>query len=234
MNEHPYKAEHLEAYTGILTEHNTHNGTFKMDLNSAENPVLERSVDEIESSIELEFCYSISISTLFFHNRQACPLKNSQSEQCHECKDIEDRYFKFAAELDKLQIGDTFKISAALINGKLSELPMRIQSFKDYEPLTAACTEYGLRLPDTEAGIKKKQELVDQSLKAKRDAKKNRKEEKIAAKWQKRKDSIKQYFGKNPNFNQIIIIVVGTTIANQLLPKIFNLVKDIYHSFVSN
>lgn len=234
MNELPYKVEHLEVYTGILTEHNIHDSTFKMELNSADNPVLERSVDVIEASIELEFRYGIIISTLFFHDRLACPLRNSQKEQCHECKDTEDRYFKFEAELEKLQIGDTFKISAALINGKLSELPMRIHSFKDYEPLTAACTEYGLRLPDTEEGIKKKQELVDQSLKAKRDAKKNRREEKIAAKWQKRKDSIKQYFGKKPNLNQIIVIVVGTTIANQLLPKIFNLVKDIYHSFVSN
>ena len=215
MSEHIYKAEHLEVYTGILTEHNIHDSTFKMELNLAENPILKKSVDEIESSIELEFRYGIIISTLFFHDG----------------KGTRDIYFKFEAELRELQIGDTFKISAALINGDLSELPMRIHSFKDYEPLTAACTEYGLRLPDTEEGIKKKQELVDQNLKAKRDAKKNREEEQIAAKWQKRKDSIKQYFGRKPNPNQIIVIVVGTTIANQLLPKIFNLVKVYCHRF---
>lgn len=218
MNEPSYKTDHLEEYRGILTEHNTHSGRFKMELKLADNSVLEKSVEEIESSIELEFCYNLGISTLFFHSGDG--LTNRYNT-----------FSEFTAELNKLQVGDTFKISAALINGKISELPMRIQSFKDYEPLTAACTSE-LRLTDTEEGIKKKQELVDKRLKEEQELVTTREDEKKRAKWQKRKDSIKQYWGKDTNITKIIIIVVGTTIANQI-PNLIKLV-NIYLSFVSN
>ena len=49
----------------------------------------------------------------------------------------------------------------------------------------------------------------------------------------KKKESIKQYFGKRPNTNQIIITAVGTTIANQI-PNIVQFVKYIYRLIVSN
>ena len=75
-----------------------------------------------------------------------------------------DRYYKFEANLDQLQFGDTFKIKAALIHNKKSELPVRVQSFKDYERIEVACTEYWLRLRDTPKGIKKKQKLQEQRL----------------------------------------------------------------------
>ena len=41
MNEQRYKVEHLQDYTGILTNHNWRNGTFKMELKVEDNPVLK-------------------------------------------------------------------------------------------------------------------------------------------------------------------------------------------------
>ena len=73
MNEQRYKAEHLRDYTGILT-HNDTRGSLKMELKVEDNPVLERSVEKNESSIELEFRYNLGTSTLFFHDILKCYL----------------------------------------------------------------------------------------------------------------------------------------------------------------
>ena len=231
MSEERYKEEHLQEYTGILTGHNNHNGKFKMELKVEDNPVLERSIEKIESSIELEFYYNMGLSTLFYHDIHTCPSNYDPYPECHECKDIKDRHYKFEANLHQLQIGDTFKIKAALINGKLSELLVRIQSFKDYEPLTAACTEYSLRLDDTIEGINNKKEIEEQKLQREQERASNEEQAQKEAKRRKRKESIKQFLGKSPNTNQIIVTVIGTTIANQILPRIF---KYIYRLFLSN
>ena len=52
MNQQSYKAEHLQDNTGILTNHDTHNGKFKMELRVEDNSILERSIEEI---IEINF-----------------------------------------------------------------------------------------------------------------------------------------------------------------------------------
>ena len=52
MNEQPYKVEHLQDYTGILTGHENYKGTFKMELKVEDNSILERSIEEI---IEINF-----------------------------------------------------------------------------------------------------------------------------------------------------------------------------------
>ena len=232
MNEHPYKAKDLQDYTGILTSECS-GGTFKMELKLEDNPVLERSVEKIESSIELEFYYNYGLSTLFFHDIHSCPSRYSQDESCAECEKMREIYDIFESNLYHLQFGDTFKIKAALINNRQSELPVRIQSFKDYEPLTVACKENELRRTDTPEGIKKKVELEEQRLQREQDEKANQEQTQKDTRWRKRKDSIKQYFGERPNTNQIIVTVIGTTIANQI-PNIVKFVKYIYRLFVSN
>ena len=44
MNEPPYKAEHLQEYTGILTRPNARNEKFKMELKVKDNPIIETIV----------------------------------------------------------------------------------------------------------------------------------------------------------------------------------------------
>ena len=87
-----------------------------MELKVEDNPVLERSVEKIESSIELEFYYNYGISTLFFHDIHSCPSRYSQDESCAECDKMREIHDKFEANIYFLQVGDTFKIRAALIN----------------------------------------------------------------------------------------------------------------------
>lgn len=230
MSEQRYKKDYLQDYKGILIWE-VGSSIFKMELKLADNPVLKKSVEKIGSSIELEFYYSYEASTAFFHDVRSCPSHYSSNEQCHECEKVREIYDKFEANLHKLQIGDTFKIKAALIHNDQSELPLRIQSFKDYELLIVACEEDWLRLPDTIEGIKKKQELEEERLPREREEESYLKKELREAKWENRKYRFKQYFGKSPNTNQIIVTVIGTTIANQILPRIF---KYIYHLFFSN
>ena len=74
MNELPYKVKDLQDYTGILTQH-VDLDKFKMELKVEDNPVLKKSVEEIDSSIELVFHYNLGTSTLFFHNIHRCPCE---------------------------------------------------------------------------------------------------------------------------------------------------------------
>ena len=100
MSEQPYKAEHLQEYTGILTS-GIGNSRFKMELKVEDNPVLERSVEKIESSIELEFYYDWNPSTSFFHAIFSCP-KHSKNEQCDECDNVKDKYYQTENNLKRL------------------------------------------------------------------------------------------------------------------------------------
>ena len=168
MNERRYKYEHLRLYRGVLTSE-VQNGNFKMELKIEDNPVLEKS-EKIEFSIELEFKFDYLYSLQFFHNIHSC-----QIEKCSECEKVESRYSKFERDISSLQLGDTFEISAALINNGYSELPREIGDFKAYESLLVACPNYysqnTLRLPDTIEGINKKREYFK---KKKREEKKHR------------------------------------------------------------
>ena len=244
MNEQRYNVEDLQEYTGILTHHSQYNERFKMELKVEDNPVLkERWTEKNESSIELEFRYNGGPSTMFFHNGHTC-----ERIECPECERMRKRYDIFHANLHHLQLGDTFSTQAALINNKQSVLPAEIHSFENYQPLLAACTEYWLRLPDTDEGVAKKQEIIDRRLKAEQDAEeqrlqqereaeeKRKEDEEQAqkdAKTRKRNESIQQFFGKRPNLNQIIITAVGTTIANQI-PLVFKGLKYIYRLIFPN
>ena len=78
-----------------------------------------------------------------------------QGVDCPECERMQKMYAIFQANLSHLQFGDTFRITAALINNKQSVLPAELHDFKRYQPLLAACDEYSLRLPDTPEGINK-------------------------------------------------------------------------------
>ena len=231
MNEQPYNAEHLREYTGILTSEFS-GGRFKMELKVEDNPVLERSVEKIESSIELEFYYDWNPSTSFFHAIFSCP-KHSKNEQCDECDNVKNKYYQTENNLKHLQIGDKFRIMAALFKDGRSTLPPEVIDFKNYQPLMVACDKYSLRLPDTPAGISKKYALEQQRLQREQDEKANQEQTQKNTRWRKRKDSIKQYFGERPNTNQIIVTVIGTTIANQI-PNIVKFVKYIYRLLVSN
>ena len=159
MNERRCKPEHLRLYQGVLTS-GVQNDRFKMELKVEENPVLQRS-KEIEPSIELEFIYNYSYSLQFFHNIHSCQIEN-----CSDCDNTQKRYSRFEIDLSSLRLGDTFKISAALINNDYSELPREIGDIKKYQPLLVACPEYynqnTLRLPDTIEGINKKREYMEQ------------------------------------------------------------------------
>ena len=223
MNEQRYKAEDLENYTGILISQFS-NGKFKMELKVEDNPVLERSVEKIESSIELEFRHNLGTSTLFYHNVLSCPLRTRQNEECHECDKYIEKYEIFETNLYQLQVGDTFRIRAALINNRQSELPVRIQSFKDYEPLTVACIENELRRTDSTEGIKKKYELEQQRLQLERETEEKRKEDEEQAqkdaKREKIKEKFQQFFGGSPYITQIIASAIGGVIAGVILTTI--------------
>ena len=127
MNEERYKAEHLQNYRGILTSLNAQNGRFKMELKLEDNPVLKKSVETIEPSIELDFYYNYDHSTLFFHDIHSCSY--NRNENCPECQKMRDVYNIFQTNIYHLKIGDTFKIKAALINNDWSELPRRNPEF---------------------------------------------------------------------------------------------------------
>ena len=235
MNEQPYDQKHLEEYTGILTSHNQHNGRFKMELKVEDNPVLkERWTEKNVSSIELEFRYNGGPSTMFFHNRHTCPTRTN-GEICDECERMQKIYDIFYANLHHLQFGDTFSIQAALINNDQSVLPAEIHSFKNFQPLLAACTGRRLRLDDTPEGNNKRYERDQQRKQLERESEVKRKEDEEQAqkdaKRRKIKESIQQYLGKRPNTNQIIITAVGTTIANQI-PLIFQGLKYIYYFII--
>ena len=131
MNEQPYKKEHLREYIGFLTSKFS-DGKFKMELKVEDNPVLQRS-KEIGSSIELDFKYDYSFSPQFFHNMHSC-----QTANCSKCEEVRGAYFRYELDISNLQLGDTFKISAALINNNCSELPREIRTFKAYGTLLVA------------------------------------------------------------------------------------------------
>lgn len=223
MSEYLLKQEHLQDYTGILTSHNK-NGNFKMALKVEDNPVLKKSIENIESNIELEFYYNIGLSTLFFYDIHSCPNRNGN---CPECEDIKKKHHKFEANLDRLQIGDTFRIQAALVNNKQSELPVKIH-FKAYESIIVACTEYRLRLDDTPEGIKKKVEIEEQRLQREQDKKANEEQARKDARRRKRKESFQQFFGKHPNLNQIIVSAIGGVIAGIILTTIVNPIPRLF------
>lgn len=214
MSEGRYNREHLKPYQGILTSE-VQNGSFKMALKVEDNDILKRS-KEIGDSIELGFKYDYSYSSQFFHNIHLC-----QIEKCSECEEVRTRHYRFKTDLNSLQLGDTFEISAALINNRCSELPREIGNIKLYEPLLVACPDYynqgSLRLPDTPEGIKRKYDLEQQRLQLKREAEERREvDEKQAqkdAKWRKRKEAIHQFFGKSPYITQIITSVIGGLIS---------------------
>ena len=239
MNEQRYKRDHLQDYRGILISQDRHSGRFRMELKVEDNPVLKRSIEKIESTIELEFYHNYGYSTQFFHNIHTCPSIYSRDEKCHECEDMRRIYDRFLLNLERLQFGDTFRIKAALTNNDRSELPVKIQSFKDYERITVACVESYLRLDDTPAGIYKKYGLEQQKLQREREeaAEKEREKEREKAaqeeaaekaKRRKIKEGIQQFFGKSPNINQIIATIVVTTIAYQILPRIFKYISQFF------
>ncbi len=234
MSAYLFKQEHLRVYTGILTSHNKNGGNFKMALKVEDNPVLEKSSENIESSIELEFYYDWRFSTLFFHDMKSCP---NRSGNCPECKNIEDTYYKFTANLDRLQIGDTFSIKAALVNNRQSELPVKIH-FGAYERIIVACVDDQLRLNDTTEGIKKKMEIEEQRLQREQDEKSNEEQARKDTRRRKRKESIQKFLGKRPNLNQIIVSAIGGVIAGIILTTIVNpiprLFRYIYHFLFPN
>ena len=233
MNEQPYKVDHLQDYQGILTYHDQHNGKFKMELKAEDNPVMERWTQKGKSTIELEFRYNGGPSTMFFHNTYAC-----EEIDCKYCERLRERYKIFAANLEQLQFGDTFRIKAALINNNQSVLPAEIHSFENYQPLWVACTEYWLRLDDTPEGNNKRyerqQQIEQQQREAEEKGKENEEQAQKDEKRRKRKESIQQFLGKSPNTNQIIVTVIGTTIANQILPFIFKWLKEMYNLYFPN
>ncbi|MCG8622295.1 MAG: hypothetical protein MJE68_09925, partial [Proteobacteria bacterium] len=154
-----------------------------------------------KSTIELEFRYNLGPSTMFFHNMHTCP-RNLKREDCNECERMRKMYDRFAAKLNDLRFGDTFKIKAALINNDndQSVLPAEVHNFESYQPLWVACTVSSLRLDDTPEGINKKQRAA----------------EKIP-KWRRTKESIQQFLGDRPYITQIIISIIGGLIAGVIL-----------------
>ena len=223
MNEQPYDKEDLAEYTGILTSEFS-NSRFKMELKVEDNPVLKRSVEKIESSIELEFYYDWDPSTSFFHAIFSCP-KHSKNEQCDECDNVKDKYYQTENNLKRLQVGDTFRIMAALFKDRRSTLPPEVIDFKNYQPLMVACTEYQLRLPDTPEGINKKYEREQQRLQREREAEEKRKEEEERAKRNEKWDRIEQWLDKRKNIQKFVFgYLVG------VLPPLIALLLMIYKS----
>lgn len=227
MNEIPYKVKDLQDYTGILTQH-VDSDNFKMELKVEDNPVLKRSVEEIDPSIELTFHHNLGTSTQFFHNIFRCPCtrqseRRNESGRCDKCDKVIETYDIFISNLNKLQVGDTFSIKAALINNKQSELPVRIQSFRDYQRIEVACVDYWLRLTDTPEGINKKYELKEQRLQREREEEDKRREEedkrreeedkrKKREKWER----LEQWLTKYPNILKIGGAILGVTVLNQI------------------
>ena len=237
MTEQRYNAEHLREYTGILTSEFS-GGRFKMELKVEDNPVLKRSVEKIESSIELEFYYDWTPSTSFFHAIFSCP-KHSKNEQCDECDNVKDKYYETENNLKPLQVGDTFRIMAALFKDRRSTLPPEVIDFKNYQPLMVACDEDSLRLPDTPAGINKKYELEQQRLQREREEEEKRieeeekrieeeerqKEEEERAKRNEKWDRIEQWLDKRKNIQKFVFgYLVG------VLPPLIALLLMIYKS----
>ena len=234
MNEQPYKVEHLQEYTGILTSPDARGEKFQMELKVEDNPIMDRWAQKDKSAIELEFRYNGGPSTMFFHNRQTCE-NYLQRVDCNECERIQNMYDIFASKLSRLQFGDTFRINAALINNKQSVLPAEIHNFERYQPLLVACTEYRLRLDDTPEGIKKKHEREQQRLQQEREEEERRREEeekrKIEADKAKRRekwDRLEQRFAKYPYTIAIGIAIIGTSLTYEglrfIVKKIFSLI----------
>ena len=214
MNEQPYKEEHLQEYTGILTSDDARGERFKMELKAEDNPVMERWAEKNESSIELEFRYNGGPSTMFFHNSPC------EKIECPECERMRKRYDIFYENLHYLQFGDTFRIKAALINNDQSVLPAEIHNFESYHPLLVACTEYPLRLPDTPEGINKKYEREQQRLQREREEEEKREEEEEKrkkeadkAKWREHLDRFEQMFAKYPYTITIGVAIIGTSLT---------------------
>ena len=207
-----------------------------MALKVEDNPVLEKSIEKFESSIELEFYYNMGLSTMFFHDINSCPNRNGR---CPECEAIKDKYYKFEANFDRLQVGDTFRIEAALVNNKQSELQVKIH-FRDYERIIVACVDYQLRLNDTPEGIKKKVEIQEQKLQREREEEDRRKkeedrqkEEKDRRKRHEKWDRLEQWLAKYSNIMKIGGAIIAATVVNQI-PIIVKFVKYLYRLFVSN
>ena len=214
MNEQPYKEEHLQEYTGILTSGDARNERFKMELKVEDNPVMERWTQKDKTAIELEFKYNGGPSTMFFHNRPC------EKTECPECERMRKRYDIFYENLYDLQFGDTFRIKAALINNDQSVLPAEIHNFESYQPLWVACTEYRVRLDDTREGINKRYEREQQRSQQEREEKERRKEEeerrKIEADKAKRRekwDRLEQMFAKYPYTIAIGVAIIGTSLT---------------------
>ena len=235
MNEERYKNEDLQDYRGILTSV-ARSGQFKMELKVEDNSVLERWAEKNKPTIELEFKYNFENSIEFVHNRKTCP-NNLQNKECNECERRGRIYGKFEANLEYLQLGDTFRIKAVLINNDQSTLPGEIHDFERYQPLLVACTEDRLILPDTPEGVAKKQELVDQRLKSEQDAKEKREADEKKAKWDNMLNGLEQRLAKRPYITRTIITVVITAIVTTFLnqmPHILGLLKKIPQLFSPN
>ena len=236
MNEHPYKVEDLQEYTGILTSDDARNQRFKMELKAEDNPVMERWTQKDKSTIELEFKYNLGPSTMFFHNMRTCP-NNLQRVDCNECERMRKIYDIFSENLYPLRFGDTFKIQAALINNDQSVLPAEIHSFENYQPLLAACTEYPLRLDDTPEGINKKYEREQQRLQREREEEEKRMEDEekaqTDAKWRERKEKFQQFFGDSPYITQIITSTIGGLIGGIILTTIVEPIPRLFRWIIS-
>lgn len=228
MSKHQLKREHLQCYKGILTS-SYNNEIFRMKLKVEDNPVLEKSIENIEYGIELEFYCNLGISTLFFHDINSCIDRDNN---CSKCEEIKDKYYKFESNLYHLQLGDTFTIQAALVNNKQSELPVKIP-FRDYERIIVACTDSGLRLNDTPEGIKEKVKIQEQRLQQEREEKKRWKKEENKRKRQGKWSRLDQWLTKYPNVMKIGVAIILTTVLNQM-SNIIKFGKYLYSLFVSN
>ena len=139
----------------------------------------------------------------------------------------------FGTNLTYLQVGDTFKIKAALINNDESVLPAEIHSFENYQPLLVACTEYRLRRPDTPEGIKKKQELEEQRLQAEEKREVDEKQAQKDARWKKRKETFQQFFGGSPYIIQITTSTIGGLISGILIATIVEPIPRLFRWIIS-
>lgn len=236
MNELPYKFEHLREYTGILTSKFS-NGKFKMELKLEDNPVVkERWSEKNVSRIELEFHYNLGPSSSFFHHIFSCPKYNKR-EQCDDCDNIRRIDTIFETNLKYLQVGDTFKIMAALMNNDESVLPAEIHSFENYQPLLAAGTDRRLRLPDTPEGINHKSKLEQQRLQGEREAEEKRKEEEEQARkdarLRERKEKFQQFFGDSPYITQITTSAIGGLISGIIIATIVEPIPRLFRWIIS-
>ena len=232
MNEQPYQLKHLREYTGILTSPDARGDTFTMEIKAEDNPIMERWTQKNGDTIELDFRYDIENSTMFFHNWRTCENRINRVD-CEECQRMSRNDDIFRENLSHLQFGDTFKIRAALINNRQSELPAEIHDFKSFQPLLVACQGDSLRLPDTPEGITKKYEREQQRV---QDEDKRKEEEKQAQRDAERTqkiETLKQFLGKRPNTNQIIISVIGGLISGIILTTLFPRIQHLYSWFLS-